>query len=105
MPTFRTLWRVVGCVPRFRLRCLSTAAPERETILSTPSSACGQAAWVSVAEAAIRLSLDRSRVYTLVRSGELQGTPDPVDGLRVDVARVQRRRALGGQLAGRPLDA
>jgi segregation and condensation protein B len=60
---------------------------------------------VSVAEAARRLGLDRSRVYTLVRSGELQGTTDPVDGLRVDGASVEHRRALVGELAGSPLSA
>ena len=60
---------------------------------------------MSVAEAARRLRLDRSRVYTLVRSGELQGTTDPVDGLRVDGASVEHRRALVGELAGSPLSA
>jgi segregation and condensation protein B len=56
----------------------------------------------SVTEAARRLKLDRSRVYALVRSGELQATNDPVAGLRIDPASVERRRGLG-ELVGSPL--
>jgi segregation and condensation protein B len=59
-------------------------------------------AWVSVAEAARRLRLDRSRVYALVRSGELQGATDPGAGVRIDAASIERRRGLG-EVVGSPL--
>src|SRR5712692_9609523 len=58
--------------------------------------------WLSVAEAAARLNLDRSRVYALVRSGELQATIDPIAGLRIDATSIERRRGLG-QVVGSPL--
>jgi len=78
--------------------------PEHETPPVAGAAASSEATdWLSVAEAARRLRVDRSRVYTLVRSGELHGTTDPVDGLRVAGASVERRRALVGELAGSPL--
>jgi segregation and condensation protein B len=57
-----------------------------------------------VAEAARRLGLDRSRVYALTRSGDLQATTDPLAGLQIDVASVERR-LLHGDVAGSPLSA
>ncbi len=60
--------------------------PSLQTISSSATSSVAtsdEMTWVSVAEAARRLHLDRSRVYTLVRSGELQGTTERVDGLRL----------------------
>jgi segregation and condensation protein B len=67
-----------------------------------PAAASQQDAWLSVAEAARRLRLDRSRVYALVRAGELRGANDPVAGLRIDPASVERRRGLG-EVVGSPL--
>jgi segregation and condensation protein B len=61
------------------------------------------AGWLTVAEAADRLGLDHSRVYALVRGGELEAENDlAAGGLRVSAASVERRRALG-EVAGSPL--
>jgi len=59
---------------------------------------------VSVAEAARQLGLDRSRIYALVRAGELDARTDPQAGLRIAAASLERRRALG-EIAGSPLSA
>ncbi|MBV9602993.1 MAG: helix-turn-helix domain-containing protein [Chloroflexi bacterium] len=42
-----------------------------------PAAPAEDARWLSVPEAARRLGLDRSRVYAMVRSGELQAAPRP----------------------------
>jgi segregation and condensation protein B len=76
--------------------------PDLEIPPSRPAVSAVHDGWLSVPEAARRLKLDRSRVYALVRSGELQGSNDPVAGLRIDPASVERRRGLG-EVAGSPL--
>jgi segregation and condensation protein B len=81
----------------------ATIAPNGVPDLEIPSSvASHEDGWLSVADAARRLKLDRSRVYALVRSGELQGINDPVAGMRINPASVEHRRGLG-DVAGSPL--
>jgi len=55
-----------------------------------------------VAEAAARLGLDRSRIYALVRAGELDASNDPHTGLRIAAASLERRLTMG-EVAGSPL--
>jgi segregation and condensation protein B len=65
----------------------------------------GNAAAVSVAEAARLLGRDRTRVYALIRSGDLVAVPSPTDvtgPLRVDRASLERWLVAGGA-QGRPL--
>jgi excisionase family DNA binding protein len=76
--------------------------PNLEMPVTAPSAPSATDGWLSVAEAARRLGLDRSRVYALVRSGELQATTDPSAGLRIDTASIERRRGLG-EVVGSPL--
>jgi hypothetical protein len=65
--------------------------PDQATRASASSSAPDEeAGWVSVAEAARLLGLDRSRIYALVRSGELERSNDPHAGLRVAAASLER---------------
>jgi len=73
--------------------------PDLEIPTAVPSQQDG---WLSVAEAARRLRLDRSRVYALVRSGQLQATSDPVAGLCIDAASLERRKGRG-EVVGSPL--
>jgi excisionase family DNA binding protein len=79
--------------------------PEHAASASASSSAAlAEVRRVSVAEAARQLGLDRSRIYALVRAGELEAHTDPHAGLRIAAASLERRRALG-EIAGSPLSA
>ena len=80
----------------------STALSELRLPVSASSASSTTVEWLSVAEAARRLALDRSRVYALLRSGDLQATPDTLAGLQIDAASVERR-LMHGDVAGSPL--
>src|SRR5216117_1037392 len=63
-------------------------------------------ATISIREAAALLGRDRTRVYALVRSGDLVAVPDPADpdqaAVRLDRSSVERWAAAGGS-RGSPL--
>src|ERR1700712_4420369 len=68
-----------------------------------PPPAASDAVALSVREAAELLGRDRSRVYALVRSGDLVAVPDPTgdqDLLRIDRSSVDRWAVAGGSRGG-----
>ena len=58
---------------------------------------------VTLTEAARRLGVSRTKIWTMVRDGELQAFPDPLDKRQrlIEVQAIEQIRARRGR-AGRP---
>jgi len=93
-----------------RPRRTTTTRPPPQHAMAPDQAATGVARTgetLSVREAATLLGRDRTRVYALIRSGDLAVVPDAAaDGtaLRIDRSSVERWAAAGGS-SGRPLTA